>query len=273
MPRVLSGIVDHTGQSRALGHKAGDRARFLAQPRLPESLLVPKEKWREFDDSPDSDDWIKDQGQVGACEGHSTALSLEHARHVAGEPRVKLSGWYPYSILCKGVDTGAYTFDALKVAMKGLAPESEVPWGTIDPRKLTPESKDQAKRFKVEGFAAVHNALELMTAIQLRRSVNGCVCVGEGFDQLDAEGVPTLWDSWTNHAVTFALGAKHSRKWGWLVLMWNSWGLKWGLRGKCWVPLEVAANRWWEGYAVSVPSIDPLDEALNRRPPGRRRAA
>lgn len=222
--------------------------------------LVPEKEWQEFDLWPDAMR-IKNQTMTNACCGHAAALSIQGVRFLYGQPYVPLSAWYPYSILCQGNDQGASIAQALDVVRKyGVAPEADVPYGTIDPRRLTEQAHKNAARFRVDIGYRVTTWEEVMSAAQRRQLINLSVCA-DGWSQWrpDAEGVVPLSGRPADHAITVGFGAKRSSRYGWVVKLFNSWGDAWGIRGTGWISRHHIEILYNEGYVVGQVIDDPQD--------------
>ena len=252
------------GSVRALGNHEAPEG-FLAPVRgvLPS---VPESEWKEFDyrTNVDYKVAIKDQGQFGACNGHAAASSLEDARYIAGMGYLPLSAWLVYAKLCNGIDRGSSISEALTLLQQsGTCDDALVPHGTINPRRLTEQANDNAKRFKVEIGYRLESFKDLCTACQLRIPFNFSVPVNSQFDTLDAEGVPGNRYGWHNHAVSGGFAMKKSSKHGWLIGMRNSWGTRWGQSGYCWVAEKNVQGRGFDAYGVFAAEVDPANA-----PPG-----
>jgi hypothetical protein len=209
---------------------------------------------------------IKDQDGIGACNGHAAATSLEWARAIAGYEFVELSPWYIYSILCGGVDRGSSISEALTLLTKdGTCPFSDVPYGVYNPRKLSQQAHDNARRFRLEIGSPLSNFAEIMTATQLRRPGNFSICVGSNFNDLDADGCPPVSRGPGNHAVTFGVGAKKGRGGRWLIISQNSWTRDWGQGGYFNISSDHTDRQpYYESYDVVAVGSDPQDP---NRPP------
>lgn len=268
----LPSIVDpYTGETRLLGSIPSDPRKVAAVP-LYVGEVLPESELREFDDWPKAVA-IKDQDGKGACNGHATATAAELARFVEGMGHVPLSAWWVYSILCNGVDRGSNILDAYELIGKdGVAPESTVDYGIINPRKLTAEAKAAAPRFRVEQGESLKTWRQITSAVMLRQSLNISVCVGRRFNNLDAEGVVGVDRGPGNHAVCVGLGLKKSAKHGWLVKMGNSWSTQWGQDGFCWLSEAVIeAGSYFEAFSVKAIVDDPSD--ADNLPPARAMAS
>jgi hypothetical protein len=191
---------------------------------------------------------------------------------------VPLSGWYPYAILCNGVDRGSNILQAYKLAGEdGLSPEANVDYGIINPHKLTAEAHANAKRFKLEFGETFQSWRQIVSAVMQRQNMNLSICVGRRFNDLDSEGVPGVDRGPGNHAVACGLALKKSAKWGWLILMRNSWSTSWGQKGFCWLAeAHIEAGSYFECFSMKsivtdpkgkkIPPIAPVLANLPKRP-------
>jgi len=258
MASELETIVDpYTGETRYLGSLPSDPRLVAALPTYVGEILPPSELMDFNDFSPDL--LIKDQNGQGACNGFASAAVIEQSRFVQGMDHVLLSGSYVYSILCNGRDRGSNILQAYKLLIdQGVAPESQVPYLTLNPNKLTAEAHRDAANYKMEFGAAYQSWRQIVSAVYLRENMNLSVCVGRHFSNLDSEGVAGLDKGQGNHAVAVGLGLKFSKKWGWLVLMRNSWSTKWGNKGMCWLAeAHIEAGSYFECFSVRAVKDDP----------------
>jgi hypothetical protein len=229
--------------------------------------VIPESQWREFDltTQPGFPVTVKDQNGKGACNGHATATAMELARWLHGQPHVPLSGWFPYAILCGGWDRGSSIGEALTLIQKtGLAPESQVAYGTINPTRLSKDAYDVATNFKAEVGIALDSWDQIMSAVQLRMGgVDISIRVPSfgGWD-LDSEGVVPVSKGQGNHAICAGLGAKRLKNGQWAIKWQNSWTTKWGQNGYAWYTRE-----HWEGqnlreaYVIRTPAENQRDDS------------
>lgn len=252
-------IVTPDGIARPLNLRPSIRSRLAAVPVS--GLVLPDSEIRDFDAWP-RDLSIKDQGAVGACNGHATATALEYARRQSGQPHLPLSAWYVYGRLVMGRDTGSNILEALDlITSEGCAPELLVKYGDFSGR-YTAEVMDAARRFRLEIGARLTNWQEVLARVALREPINLSICVGARFNQLDSEGVPTPARGPANHAVMVGGGIKTSPKWGRLVLCANSWGVGWGRKGYCWLAeAHIAQASWFEAFTIRAATEDPSDKS------------
>jgi hypothetical protein len=260
MATFLEVVRDEFGVDRVLGNIAipdtARRVRYAVS-----APYVPEAEWVEFEISDPTP--VKDQGSFGACNGFAASSSLELARWMSGQPNVELSPWQIYAELCRGVDRGSNIGEALDLLTKtGTALNSAVPYGTINPRKLTAEARAMATRFRVEIGSKIENFHDAMSCTQLRRPGNLSIAAGRGFGDLDADGVaPVRIGAAGNHAITFGFGAKRAKNGKWLIKWKNSWGTRYGLGGYAWLGADaIDEQRWFEGYSVSAATEDPSDD-------------
>lgn len=250
-------IVDHTGTTRVLNLRPRPASlRMRAQRTL---AAVPERDWIEFsyENVPIK---VKNQGSFGACNGHAVASSTEIARWIAGLDHVDLSAWFVYAILCNGIDRGSSIAEGLDlIRREGVCPEADVPWGTINPRRLSAQSHQHAGRFKVEIGSELRNFDEMMSATQQGRPGNFSICA-DNFGRLDADGCPGYSRGECNHAVTYGLGAKKGRDGKWMILCLNSWDTSWGLNGYFYIKdYHVNGAPYFDAYEVVAVSYDPED--------------
>ena len=258
MPKnELPTIIDpYTNELRVLGTIPSD-PRLVASIPPYTGTLLPESELQEFNDYPDHLE-IKDQNGKGACNGFATAAALEQTRYVQGMKHVPLSGWFTYAILCNGRDVGSNILQAYAQAQEiGVAPESTVDYGIINPKNLTPRAHKEAQKYRLRVGASYQSWRQIVSSVMLRENLNLSVCVGRNFNNLDQEGVAGLDRGPGNHAVTVGLGLKKSKRWGWLVLMRNSWSPRWGQSGFCYLAeAHIEAGSYFECFSVHQVSED-----------------
>ncbi len=244
---------------RYCGHSPSPEALRTQVPVADPSDVIPEGEWQEFNVWP-KEVPILNQGNRGACNGHAAASSLMLARSVANMSFVKLSPWMIYARLCGGWDRGSNILDALKMLQtEGTCPFDDFKYSDINPRDITPQNEADGKRFRIEVGKSLTTWAQIMSAVQRLRPLNVSIKVGGGFNNLDAEGVPTPGRGMANHAVCWGMGAKKSAKWGWLILMANSWDVSWGQAGFCWMSEQHIQVGGFEAYSVSAAVDDPKD--------------
>lgn len=255
MPRFITD--QYTGVKRVLNLRPRPASlRMRARRTL---AAIPEKDWIEFsyEGMPVK---VKDQGQFGACNGHAAATSHEIARWIAGLTHVDLSAWFVYAILCNGRDVGSSIAEALDLLRReGTCPESDVPWGTINPGRLSQQAHQHANRFRIEIGGSLRSFAEMMSATQQGRPGNFSICA-DSFGRLDASGCPGYSRGPCNHAVTYGLGAKKDRDGKWMILCQNSWTPQWGLNGYFYIKdYHVDGAPYFDAYEVVAVENDPED--------------
>ncbi len=265
--KLLPEILDHEGNPRPLGClPQTSTRRMMAVPSYRDvATLIPEKEWEPFDEWPVHIK-RKDQNGKGACNGFAAALGVMLSRYVSGMDDLELSGWYIYSILCRGIDQGSLILDALELLeSKGVAPEADVKYGLINPAQLSAQAHKNAARFKVELGSKITTYEELGTAIVRREPINLAICVADGFNNLDKDGVPPLGRGYCNHAVFVGMGLSRRSNGEVLGNMTNSWNSTWGIDGRCNLPLKkVVQASYFEAYTLRAVFDDTADTS---RPP------
>ncbi len=266
VPAKLPKHVDTLGIERPLGRRKprpGSIVHLMtAGTPVPD---VPESQWQEFDYAKDDPTFplvIKDQDGRGACNGHATATCMEARRWLNGQPYVPLSGWFPYAILCNGNDVGSSIGEALALIIaSGLAPESQVKYGIIDPRLLTAESRKVALDYRCEIGCMLTTWHDLMSATQVREPFNFSIRAGDRFEP-NSEGVVTVNRGAGNHAVCGGLGAKKLKSGKWAIKWNNSWTPGWGVDGSAWFTEDHWVNqRYREAFTIRTAIENPNDDS------------
>ncbi|CAB5237937.1 Peptidase C1A, papain C-terminal [uncultured Caudovirales phage] len=237
------------GETRYLGNRQSTLM-LVSNFQLPD---IPDSELREFDFRNDSKYpvAVKDQDGRGACNGHAAASSYEDACYIAGLPYVAISAWSIYAPLCNGWDIGSSIAEAL-VLMRdhGAAEESYVPYGTIDPRKLSKAALENRAEHRIEIGCRLNSFRELCIAAHLRMPFNFSVPVNSGFNNLDDEGVPRNTSGPHNHAVSGGFALKRSKRYGIILPTRNSWKTTWGWNGYFNTANKTVEGSGWDAYCV-----------------------
>jgi len=249
------------GSETCLGNHAPNSHQILpVRGNLPD---IPESEWKEFDLRNDSayPVKIKDQGRYGACNGHAAASSLEIARYIAGLNHTDLSAWLVYADLCGGWDRGSVISEALThLQSKGTCEDSMVPHGIINPRLISNEARQNAKRYKIEIGYRLTSFKDMCIASQLRLPFNFSVPVNSSFNSLDQYDRPQNRSGWHNHAVTGGMFMRKLPTGDWVIGMQNSWKTVWGRNGYCSIGEKNVQGQGFDAYTVAAVEIDPMDK-------------
>ena len=195
---------------------------------------------------------IYDQGQIGSCTANSIAADCEFNHNKQGEARFMPArlGIYYLEREMEGTvneDCGAQIRDGIKVIAKyGIWPEEMLPYSMDNfltkptEQMLTEGAKhqallyekldgslDQIKHRLASGFPFVFGFMVYKDFESQRMAKFGTMTMPKE-DEVPLGG----------HAV-MAIGYDDKKK---SVLVRNSWGPRWGLRGNFWMPYDFISN-------------------------------
>ncbi len=274
----LDFVTDDLGHNRPLGFVhpdlfPPDHPPMFAAP--PTSFVVPELSDEEIRDAVPFDlrergDYpltVKDQDSRGACNGSATAEAVELVRWLRGQPHVPLSMWFVYAILCRGRDRGSSISEAHGlIHEKGIAPEADVKYGTINPDFLSATAYANALNYRVEFSAMLETWRQIVSAVLLGYGIDYSIRVGRRFE-LDRNGIVTPSPGVGNHAITAGHGFK--RVGSDIAILWqNHWTPKWGQDGYAYSTEAHWKNQnYREAYAVRTVIDDPTDTSTFPRIP------
>lgn len=179
-----------------------------------------------------NDDWIKDQDGRGACAGYAAALALEQAENKAGKPRIKLSGDAAYAATNGGQDNGApLEANMRNIADNGIPPESLVPRWEYRANRIPKEAWEAGREHKGFECYALKTELELASAIAAGFSTVIAVHAGNG--GLSPDSLIAWKNGVGNHSVACDDVRFRNNRFEFQIP--NSWGLRWGDRGRGWL--------------------------------------
>ena len=188
------------------------------------------------------DDWVKDQDGRGACAGYAAASAVERARHYRGLARVELSGDGIYAAVNGGRDQGSGLENNMRwLRDNGVPPASEVPRWEYRKSRIPAKAYQEAKRFRGFECFAVKTELELASALAAGFVTVVAVQAGNGGRSPDG-----LID-WSNGVGNHSVVVDDIRYRGGVLEFEtaNSWGLRWGARGRGWL-------QWKKHFQTSI---------------------
>lgn len=178
------------------------------------------------------DTWIKDQDGVGACAGYAAASALERARYKRGQPFLELSGDGIYAAVNGGRDQGSGLENNMRwLRDNGIPPASMVPRHEYRKNKIPNAAYEEGKRFRGFECFALTSEIELASALVCGFSVAIACHAGNGGRSPD--GLIDWTNGVGNHSVV--CDDLRYRQNSFEFQIANSWGLRWGERGRGWL--------------------------------------
>ena len=210
--------------------------------RLPESIDL-----RKFC-SP-----VEDQGSIGSCTAQALAGNMELLYRKANLKHIDISRLFVYYEERKAEgtineDAGAMLRTGIRVlAKRGGAPEAVWPYKIRNWKKKPPRTAySQAKKHQILKYARIRSLHQLKGCLANGYPVVFGFVVFESCmsAQVAKTGIIPLQKSRDDsvlggHAV-MAVGYDNKRK---AILIRNSWGTKWGIKGYGWLPYEYVEDR------------------------------
>lgn len=204
-----------------------------------------------------ADDWIKDQDGRGACAGYAAALALEEARHRRGLERVVLSGDAAYAACNGGRDAGSGLENQMvNIRDNGIPPANLVPRWEYRKNRIPAAAWREADRFK--GFELYGIKSELALASCIAAGFTAVIAVHAGNGGRSPDGLIQWSNGKGNHSVACDDCRLRNGKLEFQIP--NSWGLKWGERGRGWLRWDLHLsnpNRYHYFYALRSTEDDP----------------
>ena len=206
---------------------------------------------------------VRNQGNVGACSGFSTA-GLREGLRASAVGLANTNYFAPAFLYCRtrrteGTfprDVGATVADELtELHNEGVCLENQMPYLADATQDASPEMIEQATAFRVgmpQYIETVHGAAEYETALAAGQPVVFGTEVYESFERIGADGMMPVPNYNTEkvlggHAM---LGVGYNRP-NQLALIRNSWGDAWGLAGYFWMPYELLPD-WFEAWTAPI---------------------
>lgn len=203
------------------------------------------------------DDWIKDQDGRGACAGYAGASLVERCRDSRGLARVELSGDGLYAAVNGGRDAGS----ALESNMRfmtdhGVPPASLVPRHEYRKNRIPAEAYTAGRRFRA--FESYFVDSELGLASALAAGFFAAIAVHAGNGGRSPDGLIDWQNGSGNHSVVCDDVRFRNGRLEFQIA--NSWGLRWGARGRGWLTWRdhlSNPNRYHRFYVARSAIDDP----------------
>jgi C1A family cysteine protease len=182
------------------------------------------------------EEWIRNQGSVGSCNGQAGAHALERVQVSRGVKRRRLSGEGLYALINGGMDNGSMLDDGMHALVNNGAPEEQyVPVAKfLTQRQLSREAVDSMKRNKAHECYRVESEQELASGLAAGFCGVVAVHATNSYGKLDSRSVSPPARGPGNHAV-LVHDVRFSSSGGYEFESANSWGLNWGNRGHNWI--------------------------------------
>jgi C1A family cysteine protease len=194
---------------------------------------------------------VEDQGQLGSCTANALAGALEFLELKDGQPFVDLSRLFIYyneRVIENSVssDSGAMLRDGIKaLAAQGVCPETEWPY-VISKFTMKPSKRcyTDGKKHVISSYHRIADLNEMRACLAEGYPFVFGFSVYESFEsaQVAKTGVLNLPKKGEKaiggHAVC-AVGYDDSAK---RILVRNSWGPKWGMKGYFTIPYDYVSN-------------------------------
>lgn len=261
----LAEFVDSQGNLRRPGSKLiepGFVSSFSPYAGNPEQPLWDEETIKEVITDPGRRDmmevlppekYVTQQNSTSACNGHAAAQAATAARVLKGmKDDFVGSGAYIYSLINGGSDNGSHLEAGMKVVQSHGVPDQRlVPYNMIYPNMQPKSAKTEALKHK--GLSAFRAKTKLGLFSGLAAGYVGicAVMAGRAFSVV-TDGVAGLTVGSGNHAC--CLLDIRWRKRRFEMLLSNSWGINWGMDGRCWITWDHLAQTFPYHVHYLIPS-------------------
>jgi hypothetical protein len=193
-----------------------------------------------------------------SCVGHGSWGGFTAAWYQGGGTRLEFSPVYVYGCINGGRDGGAIVSDSMdSLVNRGICLESTVPEGQIYHSRYPKDADTEAQRFRAGRVLHTSTFDEMGSALQLFKPVVFGITIGNGFNNLNDEGVCGFGFGIGGHCL-FARGMKKLKSGQWAFLVQNSWGPGWGQKGNCYLVERHFPGRS-DSYAIESVLEDPQE--------------
>jgi hypothetical protein len=243
------------GEWRKLGNIATPlRFTWREFGSVPKETLIPRSEWKGLVDQIGKDSEcgqlppVTDQQDVGQCNANATISAMEYSRKIQGLPYVQLSPADLYHQINGGRDQGSLLEDGIKAAMEvGVGTVADC-GSAVWKRGYKPATQEQRAKYRVleavlcptfdHCASAVLHGFGLISGIMWYSNYepgqDGWLPPGRG-----GSGGHAIF----GYKLTYRNGG---REWG--IWHQNSWGERWGQKGRFVIPESAYSGPvggWW----------------------------
>jgi C1A family cysteine protease len=195
---------------------------------------------------------IEDQGDLGSCTANALVGAMEFLHSFKTKKELNLSRLFVYynERVIEGTvnqDAGAMLRDGIKTLVaQGVCLEKTCPYVTSAfKRKPSAKAYTEALNYQALQYARLNTLADMQRSLANNFPFVFGFAVYESFmtDAVAKTGVaimPIKGESMLGGHAVMAVGYDDSRK---ALLVRNSWGTNWGIRGYFWMPYDYVTNR------------------------------
>lgn len=180
---------------------------------------------------------IWNQAVTSSCTGQGSTAGVQLSYMISGRPLIEFNPYFVYGLINNGRDAGAMISDALRALMQyGTCPKADLAPGMMFKNQFPQQAFDDAKRFRLEQAFHCSTFEEVCMAITLGFPCVLGIYVDDNFINVGSDGVAPVPTSnrGGGHCI-LGVGLKYSTRYGWLIKIQNSWGVRFGMNGHAYI--------------------------------------